>query len=252
MKKNSILFIASLLAIHSSAQTVDTTKFHKNWSKGGVTNINFSQSSFTNWAAGGENSLSGTALLSLFAKYKKGENTWDNTLDLAYGMLQSGSTGFRKNEDKIDFSSKDGRYAFKKYWYYSALINFKSQFSKGYNYPNDSVVISRFMSPAYLTAAIGIDYKPTDYLSLFISPLTSKTTFVSDQQLANTGAFGVTPARYDTVGGKYVLVENGKTTLNQFGGYIRFILKKDIMSNVNFSTKLELFSNYLKNRKIYK
>ena len=72
MKK--ITFIVSSLAItlSSIAQNADTTKpATKNWTKGGVGGINFSQSSFTNWAAGGENALSATALVSLYANCKK-------------------------------------------------------------------------------------------------------------------------------------------------------------------------------------
>lgn len=239
--KKIILSLFLLFTLSSIAQTADTIKY---WKKGGLVSINFSQASFTNWAAGGENSLSGIAIFNTFANYKKDKNTWDNSLDLAYGLLQSGISALRKNEDKIDLSSKYGRYAFLEHWYYSALINFKSQFADGYNYPNDSVVISRFMAPAYLLGAIGIDYKPNSYLSLFISPVTSKTTFVNDQRLADAGAFGVDKAEYDSIG---VKIKDGKLVRTELGGYLRFAYKKDIVKNVNFATKLELFSNYIEN-----
>ena len=217
----------------------------RRWKKGGLAGINFSQSSFTNWAAGGENSLSATALLTVFANYKRDKTTWDNTLDLAYGMLQSGQTALRKNEDKIDFSSKYGRYAFEdRNWYYSVLVNFKSQFDDGYNFPNDSTVISHFLAPGYLLAALGLDYKPNDYFSLLISPITSKTTIVNDTRLADAGAFGVAPAEYDTAG---VKTKDGQKIRSEFGGYLKMTYKKDIFKNVNFATKLELFSNYLNN-----
>lgn len=240
MKKN-ILLLTFSITLSSFAQTTDTTKI---WKKGGLISINFSQASFTNWAAGGENSLSGIALLNIFANYKKDKNTWDNTLDLAYGLLQSGHGALRKNEDKIDVSSKYGRYAFYNHWYYTALINFKSQFADGYNYPNDSVIISRFMAPGYILVAIGLDYKPNDYFSLFISPITSKTTFVNDQRLADAGAFGVDKAEYDANG---IKIKDGKLIRTEVGGYLRMTYKKDIVKNVNFSTKLELFNNYFVN-----
>ncbi len=241
MKKITFLLL-TFISLTTFAQTTDTTKL---WTKGGVGAINFSQASFTNWAAGGQNALSLTTLLSVYANYKKDKITWDNSLDLAYGMLQSGVAPLRKNEDKIDFSSKFGRYAFLDHWYYSALVNFKSQFADGYNYPNDSVIVSHFMAPGYLLGSIGMDYKTKDNtLSLFISPLTSKITFVNDQRLADAGAYGVDKAVYDTAG---VKIKNGSTVLSQFGGYLKFTFKKDIIKNVNFATKLELFSNYLKN-----
>ncbi len=241
MKRVLLICVAMASVMAATAQTKDTTK---NWTKGGLMGLNFGQASFTNWAAGGENSISVGAILNVFANYKKGNNSWDNTLDLAYGMLQSGVAPLRKNEDKIDFSSKYGRKAFNDHWYYSVMVNFKSQFADGYNYPNDSVVISHFMAPGYLLGSIGMDYKTKDNsLSLFISPLTSKTTFVSDQKLADAGAYGVTPAKLDTATGK---ITPGEMVLNQFGAYLKFAFKKDIFKNVNFATKLELFSNYLK------
>lgn len=236
--KKILLFLIHFIALTSISQTTDTIK---DWKKGVSVSINFSQASFTNWAAGGENSLSGIALLNLFSNYKKDKNTWDNSLDLAYGLQQSAHSGLRKNEDKIDFSSKYGRYAFYNHWYYTALVSFKSQFAEGYNYPNDSVIISRFMAPGYILGAIGIDYKPNDYFSLFISPFTSKTTVVNDQRMADEGAFGVDKAEYDSKG---IKIKNGKLVRTEFGGYLRLAYKKDVIKNVNFATKLELFNNY--------
>src|SRR4051812_5955933 len=107
--KKSILLLFLFTGVIVQAQTRDSTK---NWIKGGDLGLNFSQSSFTNWAAGGENALSLTMYTNVFSNYKKGENAWDNSLNLAYGLLQSGTTAPRKNEDKIDFTSKYGRYAF--------------------------------------------------------------------------------------------------------------------------------------------
>lgn len=237
--KKIILAASVLLGIAAQAQVRDSTK---NWIKGGDAGLNFSQSSFTNWAAGGENALSLTVYTNVFSNYKKGENAWDNSLSLAYGMLQSGNTALRKNEDKIDFTSKYGRYAGKK-WYYTALLNAKSQFAPGYNFPDDSTVISRFAAPAYVLAALGMDYKTDNgVFTLFISPATLKSTIVNDQQLANAGAYGVEAAEYNTAG---VLIKEGKVVRYELGGYIRAQFKKDIAKNVNLASKLELFSNYL-------
>jgi hypothetical protein len=245
MKK---ILTLSLTLISSTifSQTADTTVNTKLWKRGGLTSLNFTQSSFTNWAAGGENAISATALTTFFANYKKGNLTWDTNLDMAYGLLKSGNVKVRKNEDKIDFSTKAGRYAFYQHWYYTAMLNFKTQFDNGYNLPDDSTVISHFMAPAYILAAIGLDYKTKDNnFSFFISPITSKTTIVNNQRLADLGAFGVEPATFDTVAGAYVMVRGGEMIRTEFGGYIRITYKKDIMKNVNLATKLELFSNYL-------
>jgi hypothetical protein len=201
------------------------------WKTGAVVNLNMSQVSLTNWSAGGQNSLSGVALFNASANYKKNNFAWDNTLDLAYGLLKQGEDPWTKTDDRIDFASKAGKYAFK-HWYYTGLLGFKSQFDSGYDTPGDSIPISNFMAPGYLSVSIGMDYKPNDHFSLFISPVSGKMTFVLDQTLADAGAFGV---------------DSGKNFRPEFGGYIKMALNYKIMKNVNFQTKLDLFSNYLNN-----
>lgn len=213
------------------------------WHTGGMMSLNFSQTSLINWAAGGENSIAGNGLVSLFGNYRKKKMTWDNSLDIGYGMLRQGKDDVRKTDDKIDFLSKYGREASGD-WYFAGLLSFKTQMAPGFNYPNDSVYISRLFAPAYTLIALGMDYKPTDNLTMFISPVTGKFTFVSDDSLANAGAFGVTPAEYDNLG---TLITAGKKSRAELGGYLRFFYKKDLFENVGFQTKLDLFSNYLNN-----
>ncbi|TXB64386.1 DUF3078 domain-containing protein [Vicingus serpentipes] len=210
------------------------------WKTGGIISVNFTQVSLTNWAAGGNNSISLNAITSLYANLKKGNSTWDNTLDLGYGLLKQGDEGLRKTDDKIDFMSKYGKKA-RKHWYYAGLVNFKSQMAPGYNYPDDSTQISKFLAPGYLLGAIGMDYKPNDAFTLFISPFTTKMTFVNDKKLADDGRFGVDAAVYDDFG---VLITEGKRFRAEYGGYLRAILNKDLMENIKLQTKLELFSNY--------
>ena len=165
------------------------------WKKGGVIGLNFAQTSLTNWAAGGQNSLSINGFLSVFASYKQGKSSWDNSLDLGYGLLKQGIDDyFTKTDDKIDLFSKYGRQAFKNF-NYAVLLNFKTQMSPGYKYPDTENKISDFFAPAYLLLAAGLDYKPDQYFSAFISPLTAKFTFVTDHDLSDAGAFGVTPGR---------------------------------------------------------
>ncbi|MDP4267411.1 MAG: DUF3078 domain-containing protein [Bacteroidota bacterium] len=213
----------------------------KGWEKGGIIMINFGQTSLTNWAAGGENSATENGLFNFFANYKNGSLRWDNNISLGYGIIHQGSLS-RKSDDKIDLSTKLAKQASKS-WYYAALLNFKTQFAPGYNYPNDSIKISNFLAPAYLVIALGMDYRPKKYLSVFISPLSGRFTLVNDQKLADAGAFGVDPAEYSGS----VKIKDGKKMREEFGGYIKVAFQKDIMTNVNLSSKLEAFSNYLKN-----
>ena len=248
MKK--IFFAIVLIATTGGlfAQTTEAEKSLKTqskdtldgWKTGGIASLNLTQVNLTNWSAGGENSLSINGILSLFANLKKGNSTWDNSLDLSYGLLQQGDAPVRKTDDKIDFTSKYGQKAFKN-WYYAGLVNFKSQMTAGYNYPDDSTEISNFMAPGYVLGAIGMDYKPNEVFSLFVSPITMKMTIVNDQNLADAGAFGVDAAEYDDLGN---ITKKGLTLRSEYGGYLRALLKKDVMKNINLQTKLELFTNY--------
>ena len=211
-------------------QAVDTTQ---GWTKGGVFSLNLAQTSLTNWAAGGSNSFAMNGLLSNFANYKKNKTAWANSLDIGYGLLKQGSSGYMKTDDKFDFLSKYGYEAFKNF-YYAALLNFKTQMAPGYKYPDVTNKISDLFSPAYLLVALGLDYKPSNHFSVFIAPLTEKFTFVTDQELSDAGAFGVKP---------------GHKSLNEFGGYLRAIytkndFKNELLKNVTFTTKVDLFSNY--------
>lgn len=238
--KRIIIIVLLAAVVLRSAKAQEAAKADTSWKKGGFISLSFNQVSLTNWAAGGENALSGTFIGSFFANYKKEKATWDNTLDIGYGLLKSGSAGLRKNEDKIELNTKYGHLAKGKF-YYSALINAKTQMAPGYNYPNDSVVISRFAAPAYVAIALGMDYKPADYFSLFISPATGRFVIVSDQKLADAGQFGVDPATYDLNGNK---LTSGKMLRTEFGAYLRARFQKDIYKNVNLLSTLNLFNNY--------
>ena len=215
------------------AQSADTTQ---GWKTGGVLSVNMAQTSLSHWAAGGQNSLAVNGLFSVFANYKRGNSVWDNSLDMGYGLLQQGEEDFRKTDDKIDLLSKYGQKAFTNF-YYAALFNFKTQFTDGFNYPDKTNIISTHFAPAYITLAIGLDYKPNPNFSAFIAPLTSKFTLVKNSYLSHIGAFGVEP---------------GKTVKSEIGGYLRAIytkndFKAEILKNVSFTTKIDLFSNYTEN-----
>ena len=251
-RKITLIFAATILCQLTFGQTTEGEKALQSvssdtadgWKKGGVIGLSFSQASFNNWAAGGQNSISLNGLVSVYANYKKGKSSFENMLDVGYGLLQQGKNGtVIKTDDKIDFTSKYGRLASKN-WYYAALVNFKAQMSPGYNYPNDSVMISDFLAPAYLLSAIGMDYKPNGHFTAFIAPLAEKTTIVNNATLADAGAYGVETATYDTAG---VLLTHGKTIRNEFGGYVRIVYKNNFFKDqsVSLLTKLDLFSNYL-------
>lgn len=199
------------------------------WNTGGRFSLGFSQVSLSNWSAGGESSVAGNGLLSLFADRGINNWTWNNTLDIGYGMQRREGERVRKTDDRIELLSKIGLEASED-WNYSGLLNFRTQMAPGNDYPNDEVTISNFMAPGYLLGALGMDYQPDPNFSVFISPLTAKLTFVLDQDLADMGAFGVDP---------------GDNLSAELGSYIRADYRLAITEDIMFRTKLDLFSNYL-------
>ena len=239
------------------SNNADTTQ---GWKVGGVASLNATQTSLSHWVAGGENSISINGAFNAHANYKKGKNSWDNTLDLGYGLMRQGEDAdFRKTDDRIDFSSKYGYEAYKSF-YYAALLSFKSQMTNGYNYVNDTTKnkISAFLAPAYVIGAIGVDYKPNNYFSAFLAPLTLKYTIVNDQDLADAGAYGVDAAEYkeitDSTGlvVSRTLVKSGKKSRGEFGGYLRLLFSKndfeaEALKNLSITSKADFFSNYLHN-----
>jgi len=205
------------------------------WTISGSTTVNFSQVSLSNWAAGGKSSMSAIGMINYAANYKKDNLSWDNSFDFRYGFLKEKDVKVRKSDDIIDVSSKLGIKADGN-WNYSGLVNFKSQFAKGYKYDENNIptnVISRFMAPAYLKTGLGMDYK-TNHLSVLIAPVSGKFTFVLDDSLSAQGAFGV---------------EENKNLRAELGATAKFEYKNDIMKNVMLNTSLDLFSNYLKDPK---
>ncbi len=143
----------SFLAALSFAQ--DPVDADTLWKFTGVTSLNLSQLSLTNWAAGGENSISGNVFFKLSPDYDDGTINWDNDLTLGFGLMKQGDNEVNKSDDQIELSSKFGYRAGKK-WFYTALLSFKSQFADGYNYPDDvKTKISGFMAPGYLNFSLG-------------------------------------------------------------------------------------------------
>lgn len=216
------------------------------WTFGGNSSISTSQSSFSNWQGGGQNSIAISTGLSLSLTYQSDKLNWENTLSAGYGLMLQGNTDkWFKMDDRIEIASKFGKKASES-WYYSALITPSTQFQPGYYGLDDTIPISNFFAPAYVVASIGFDYNPSQKLSLFIGPVTSKNTFVLDQNLANQGAYGVEPGEYDYFTQQYITL--GKKHRSETGGFIRLNYNEPrVLKNIGIQSKLELFSNYLNN-----
>ena len=205
------------------------------WKKGGIYNLNLSQGSLSNWAAGGDDfSLSLNSYLGLHAFYKNGHHSWDNTLDFNLGYVKSTSLGSRKNDDRIDLLSKYGHELTKKL-NLAGLINFRSQLFKGYNYSKEGKTLSSaFLSPAYILVSPGIDWKPDAYFSLFVSPSTVRWVIVKDDTLSAKGLYGV---------------DAGEHSAMEFGAFLTANYLRDFSNSISYKGRLDLFSNYRHNPK---
>ena len=226
-----IIVLVTFLGINSYAQEADTTSI---WKTGLQSSLTFSQVSLSNWAGGGDNSIALNSFLNIYANRTKERSTWENGLNLAYGLTKLGEESLRKSDDKIEFSSKYG-YKLKPgsdKWSFSSSLTMRSQFANGFDFPNDSVRISKFMAPGYFLISTGFDYKPAPSLSIFLSPMTGKITIVNDDRLAALGAFGVDP---------------GEKSRFEFGSFIKIAFVKEVIKNVNVDSKIDFFSNYSEN-----
>ncbi|WP_153798280.1 DUF3078 domain-containing protein [Foetidibacter luteolus] len=210
----------------------DTT--NKVWKKGGIFSLNVAQGSLSNWAAGGDNfSLSLNTYVNMFAFYKKGKHSWDNNLDIYLGYVNTTSLGSRKNDDRVNYTSKYG-YALNPKLNLSGLLDFRTQFFKGYNYPNadTKVFVSDLLAPAYLLLSPGLDWKPVKNLSIFVSPITARWVIVKDDILSAQGAYGV---------------DTGKTSKMEYGAFASINYTANLNKTVTYKGRMDLFSNYRKN-----
>jgi len=239
------------------------------WKKGGEGMINLSATQFGNWAAGGANSASLIGNLNLFADrtYSSGW-LWENDLRLVYGFASVGwlkfneiNNLFLKADDIIDFDSKMGRKINDKL-YWSNLLTFDTQFSKGFTLAgaptylvtaatdgtynaNDTITnavvttivdtlgTSGFLSPAYITFGTGLDYKPSENLSVYFSPITFRGLIVNDQFIADKGIHGNKP---------------GQRFKPELGANFIADYKRNITETISYASHLELYSNFLKNK----
>ena len=204
------------------------------WKFGGIADIRYNQGYISeSWAEGGASSMSALSILRYSADYSYGKKIiLDTDIECRLGYLRSGDDDIQKNDDKLEINVKYGRSAFNN-WYYSGLLNFKTQFLKGYNYSNDTTIeVSKFMSPAYLVFSLGFDYKPSDKLTILFSPLTTKFTIVADTVNFDQARYGV---------GKDEIIRK------EIGAYIKAVSKIEFRDNISLLNKVNFFTNYLNN-----
>lgn len=214
------------------------------WTEKNAVGANFNEVAFVNWNAGGNNSIAANFYGNFERNYKKELLSWKTNASIRYGLNAQEGRELRKTDDQILFNSTAGyRRDSTSNFRYSAKFNFRTQFASGYRYPNTENAISKFMAPGYAFLGIGTEYTdPKEDLTVYLSPVTQKSTFVLDQGFANDGRFGVTPAVRDEEGN---IIEKGEMVRTEFGMLLTSGFSKEIFSNVKLDNQLSLYSDYL-------
>jgi len=189
----------------------------------------FNQSSFSNWASGGENTIAGNFNVNYDFNYKKNNINWDTRLITGYGLSHLSENGLRKTDDRFELNSVLGVKS-STYWFFSFISNFRTQYTKGFNYKKEpKELVSEFLSPAYLTFGPGMLFKKSDDINVNIAPSTARYTFVND---FFSGQFGV---------------EEGSNTAFSLGFNLSGYYKLGLMENIEMENVLSLYTDYLAN-----
>ncbi len=150
---------------------------------------NLNQGSFSsNWTGGGVNSVALGVFFNALNEKKKGKDSWRNDFQSQYGIVRNKGQQSRKSVDRIFFDTKYNRELSEK-WSLFANLNFLSQFAAGYEYNTnpDSInykkKVSGLFSPAYVTEAIGIEFRPAPYFFIDFAPGALRQTIVIDRDL---------------------------------------------------------------------
>ena len=272
----------AILEAPAEQQKVEKPKY---WTESLKTQLNFSQTSLTNWAAGGDNTVSLQGYIDANANWKKKEMFWNNRLQLDYGFLYASSKPIlQKSTDRIYLESKWGYKTDKmKKFYFSANYDFKSQFSSGWDYKTPGsidglegaplrqawrdarVLKSNLLSPAYTNLALGIDWAPAKWLSVNIAPLTGGFVIVKDAELRKKYSMKVKESTTDQMlddanaavansaaaskaekdAAAIALGNLYRAAKFEFGAQVKADAKVNVNDNFSYSTQLVVFVNYL-------
>ena len=240
-----------ILSINKTDQALTTIMTSKpdtisRWTNKNTMGFDMSEMAFVNWSAGGTSAISGLIRGNLKRDYKDDYQVWSSELVFRYGMNKQQGVELRKTDDVFRLNSTYGfKYHPSSNWYHSAKLNFNTQFTDGYKYPNTEKPISRPFAPAYTFLGIGSEYiyKP-EKLNIYLSPLTLKSTLVLDQALADSGSYGVEKAVYDVNGN---LISHGKRSKTELGILATSYIEKEVFTNITIKNRLSLYTDYLHN-----
>ncbi len=263
MKKFAYSLISILIWQTSFCQNEGTIIDTSYWRKSAQLGLGFNQASFSdNWKAGGVSSIALATFFYADANYLKNKISWDNSLRLNYGIVKNKGQSLRKNQDRILLDSKFG-YKLSTSWNLFASLNFLTQFDAGFEYERvykDNAgnivavrdnLISKFFAPAFLTEAIGLEYKPVNYFWLRFGAASMRQTFVLEPAFNNNRAIdangnGIVEEPADTFDPKVNYgVAEGKSIRNEIGLLtLEANFNKEILKNVVFQASFWSFTTY--------
>ncbi|HZV12615.1 MAG TPA: DUF3078 domain-containing protein [Candidatus Kapabacteria bacterium] len=226
-------FILFFCAFTLSAFAQDSTKALTppdtfGWKHTLVSMLTLTQSSYKDWAQGGDDALAYTGTISGKSVDDEQMTNWTTTYRFAFGQANLANQGARKTDDAIDVSSV---YLYKLDKYVNPYISVAllSQFAPGYTYDDSgrATQVSKFFDPGYLTEAAGFGYTSGPQFKTRLG-FAMREVFTSEfTQYANDpGATQIVKTRVD--GGLQSVTE----------------VNLKIDDNVLFTAKLDLFDAF--------
>lgn len=239
-------------AIAEAEETQAPVEKPRYWTNSAAFDLGFNQTSLTNWAAGGFNTITLAAGIDCSANYAKDLFSWNNRLQLNYAFFHSADKKgiLQKSNDRIYLESK---WAYKtgenSKWNYTAALDFRSQFTDtydGYEQLEDGTWVqgnlkSGFMSPGYINLALGLEWKPADWFNVNFAPVTGGVVIATNSILRPNYGMPLIEGSTD----RY------RPALFQFGAQIKANAKVSVNDKLFYETQLVLFTDYLNKPFVY-
>ncbi|GGG38601.1 DUF3078 domain-containing protein [Bizionia arctica] len=247
----TIALIISATLMYAQEDSKKVKDSLEGWTFDGKITLLINQSAFLNWQPGGDNNAAANININYDINYVKGPWLWDNKILASYGLTINDDDGKRKTDDRMELNSIIGRNLNKKNWSFSFYMNFRTQFTDGYDYNDDFVgdnedyPTSGFFKPAYWSFGPGFLWKKSKRLNVNFAPVSSKFTFITSEVYTindsdSDNVYYESSNDVETYG-----VAPGKNHLYEFGFNFRGYYKFDIMKNITMENILNLYSNYL-------
>lgn len=244
MRRLIFTLIAITVTIGVFAQ--DTTSKAKKWKTGAWVSLVGAQSGSRNWAAGTEKfSLGAAANLILTANTTGKKSTWENSLELAYGIMNTHSTGVRKTDDKIDLYSIYS-YGSKAKSGLGIAANVRTQIHNGYDYTETPARrTSGFFAPAYITFGAGYNLKPIKEANILLGAA-ARWVVVTNSPYSFNHQGGVKPdGSIERPLAEMYGVDPERQVRFEAGPYASARFNRSIMKNVHYRTRLDLNSDLI-------